>query len=98
MRSMLDPLRTLALCALAGFVLASCGGGPRFQKEACARQYTDCTDACADRCEPIGPADDSRPPTLNDNDIGAADCAQCVTACDRKASRCEGAPPPIDDQ
>lgn len=80
-------------------LLASCAGTPRFQREACARQYDDCTDACAARCEPVGPADEHRRmPTLDDNDIGAADCAACVTACERKAERCEGAAPPVEDQ
>ncbi len=89
--SLLAPIAVIAL-------LAGCAGTPRFQNKACEQQFADCTDACADRCEPVGPADDTRrPPTLDDNDIGAADCAACVTACQRQADRCEGAPPPVEE-
>lgn len=83
---------------IALLMLAGCAGTPRFRNPACAQQYADCTDACAGRCEPVGPADDARrPPTLDDNDIGAADCAACVTACQRQADRCEGTPPPVEE-
>jgi len=92
-------MRAISLLAALTLGIASCGGGPRFQRKICEQQYQDCTDACVDRCEPIGPADENRrPPMLDDNDIGASDCASCVSTCQRKASACEAAAPPVDDQ
>lgn len=68
----------------------SCGGVPRFENPRCAQRYADCTDACADRCDIRGPVDDSRrPPTVDDNEMTHADCADCVDDCREAAARCE---------
>lgn len=83
---------------LVAFGAMGCGGMQPYSPR-CDARYRACTDACAPRCEPHGPVDDTlRQPTgLHGDELSNAACNDCVVECQRAAEQCEEQVPVQDE-
>ncbi|MEZ4436188.1 MAG: hypothetical protein R3F65_27640 [bacterium] len=74
-------------------------GGLRPYSPRCEERYRTCTDACAARCEPHGPVDDSRLDMtgFRGNSPTESACSSCVVECRDAADRCQEQVPVQDE-